>query len=561
MLFGDYTLYTEKTISVTVAAILRNPTAWHGTRFTDPIAYGINAGNKRLVYADLSDQGNPRLVCKEGNAAEYGLRSELAEITIISGEQARVIDEIISIVQLTDDFYRRGGELVRVVSGQICVVNALWLMDYLSRCIRFLRPMKDGSLRHIDISRKLCDLVLVKVWELEVPPLRGVITAPTMRRDGTLVQKPGYDAQTALYLVAHGGPRIRNIKFSTRRLREAFAELWAPFSEFPFVSAHDRGVMLAAIFTAIVRRSLPSAPAFSFDAPSAASGKTLLASCLCVLSGQQPAPLPECGSDEEQRKRLLAVLREGAPVIFLDNIRGEFSSSALEAFLTSAEFKDRLLGQTEMLTFPTDVLVLISGNNFLPKGDLYRRILTARIDAGTDSPERRAFRIDPLEYCRENRQGMVGAALMLMGAYLKAGKRRMTRDRLASYEAWDDIVRQAVIWMGAEGIADVADPTHCIHVAKTREPERRQLGQFLVEAWELFGDGRWRVRDLIVLANTDLRGILAEIAGQHGEINALRLGRWIEHRCDVRVDGLVLQRAGEERRSALWRVSPSLNQT
>ena len=199
MLFGDYTLYTETNTPLTVADILRSPEVWHGKRFIDPLAAGFKVG-KGLVYADLSGQADPRLLGKEGNALEYALRSELAEIWIIPGDQARVVDEIVGIIQLTDDFYRRGGELVRIVDRDIRVVNALWLTDYLSRCIRFLRPTR-GGMRQTDIARRFCDLVLVKIWELDVPPLRGVMTAPTMRRDGTVVQKPGYDAQTALYLV------------------------------------------------------------------------------------------------------------------------------------------------------------------------------------------------------------------------------------------------------------------------------------------------------------------------------------------------------------------------
>jgi hypothetical protein len=43
------------------------------------------------------------------------------------------------------------------------------------------------------------------------------------------------------------------------------------------VSDDDRAVAVAAILTALVRRTLPLAPAFSFDAPAASSGKTLLA--------------------------------------------------------------------------------------------------------------------------------------------------------------------------------------------------------------------------------------------------------------------------------------------
>ena len=39
-----------------------------------------------------------------------------------------------------------------------------------------------------------------------VPPLRGIIGAPVLRRDGTLLQKPGYDPATGLYLAVQRRP-------------------------------------------------------------------------------------------------------------------------------------------------------------------------------------------------------------------------------------------------------------------------------------------------------------------------------------------------------------------
>src|SRR5262249_36533782 len=152
-----------------------------------------------------------------------------------------------------------------------------------------------------------------------------------------------------------------------------------------------RAVMFAAGLTAVVRPTLALAPAFAFDAPSAGTGKTLLGHCLLALSGMQRQAIPDCRNEEETRKRLLSALRSGQPCILLDNIRGQFGSSALEAMLTTEVYSDRLLGGSTMLALPNNALVLISGNNFRPAGDLWRRLLTSRIDAGVEAPERRTF--------------------------------------------------------------------------------------------------------------------------------------------------------------------------
>ena len=202
---------------------------------------------------------------------------------------------------------------------------------------------------------------------------------------------------------------------------------------------------------------------------------------------------------------------------------------------------------------------MISGNNFHPKGDLYRRILQARIDPESDSPERRSFMLEPLEYCREHRQTLVAAGLTLLRGFVSAGKPRLTRDRLASFERWDDIIRQCVLWIAEKGIAELGDPTACIEAAKEKEPERQKLAAFL-EAAASITQGKWRVADLIRQAGSLLDGASAlhdaidEIAGERGSINPRILGRWIERQDGARIAGFYLERCGTRQRAALWRI-------
>jgi hypothetical protein len=350
-------------------------------------------------------------------------------------------------------------------------------------------------------------------------------------------------------------------------LCNAWNTLWRPFAEFPYASLGDRGSALAAILTAIVRRSLPRAPAFSFDAPSAGSGKTLLATCIAELAGGAVAVIPECREEEELRKRLLSSLRAGQPSILLDNVKGQFASSALEAFLTDDHYSDRVLGVSQMLRLPTNVLVLISGNNFVPRGDLWRRIVTARIDPRAEHAERRSFALDARAHCRENRQALIAAALTLLRGFIEAGQPRATPDRLASFELWDDLVRQCVLWLAQENIAALGDPAASIAGAKEREPERQKLAGFLETTAAVMGvapEGKpWRTGDLIQKAinapaydeqAVALHDVLLEIAGERHSINPRILGRWIERHTDDRCNGLHITRAGERCRAVLWQI-------
>lgn len=381
-----------------------------------------------------------------------------------------------------------------------------------------------------------------------------------------MIDQPGFDSATGLLLYPANWPSIPDHPDHSQ-LRQAWRILWRPFSEFPYASDEDRGAIVAAILTATVRRALPRAPAINFDAPSAGSGKTLLAICIAELAGGEVAVISGCQDEEELRKRLWSSLRAGHVSILLDNVKGQFTSAAFEAFLTDDNYSDRLLGASQMLPLPTNVLVLVSGNNFQPRGDLWRRIITARIDPKAERAERRSFTLDARLYCRENRQGLVVAALTLLRGFIKAGKPRSTQDRLASFEAWDDLVRQCVLWMAQEAIAPLSDPTASVADAKDKEPDRQQLMAFLETVAAAMGIGshgvRWRTSDLIQKAKNAplcdenaqaLHDVLLEIAGERQSINPRILGRWIERHTDDRCGGLYVTRAGERCRAALWRI-------
>jgi hypothetical protein len=111
---------------------------------------------------------------------------------------------------------------------------------------------------------------------------------------------------------------------------------------------------MAAFITALIRRSLRSAPLFAFSAPKMASGKTLLASCVgYIATGRAPAMMTQGDDSESERKRLFALLLEGVPIIVIDNLERPLASDALCSILTEPVFSDRLLGVSRTASVPT----------------------------------------------------------------------------------------------------------------------------------------------------------------------------------------------------------------
>src|SRR3954470_5614338 len=100
-------------------------------------------------------------------------------------------------------------------------------------------------------------------------------------------------------------------------------------------------------------------------------GKTLLATIAgYVATGRAPAMMSQADDPESERKRLLAVLLEGAPLVVIDNVERQLKSDALCSVLTEPLFTDRLLGFSKTATAPTNALFIATGNNIVVAGDL-----------------------------------------------------------------------------------------------------------------------------------------------------------------------------------------------
>lgn len=264
-----------------------------------------------------------------------------------------------------------------------------------------------------------------------------------------------------------------------------------PFLKFPFMSPADRGILLSALLTATVRASIPTSPAFGFDAPVQGSGKTLLANCVGALAmGEAPPVYPHTGGrdDEEVRKRLFSLLRYGSRAVVWDNVIGTFDSPSLAAMLTSQNVTDRILAKSEVVSVPNNAIILLTGNNLTLFGDMARRVLICRIDPRTDKPFARECGMDPLAYVLKNRVKLTVAALTVLRGYL-ANKPSKAPGSMASFEGWDNMVRQTVAWVDQDiHPKQYGDPMDAIIEAQSADPEQEILGEVL-EAWsELFGD-------------------------------------------------------------------------
>ena len=118
-----------------------------------------------------------------------------------------------------------------------------------------------------------------------LPSLACVARQPYFREsDGELIRQPGYD-KTAHRFGVFDARHFVIPDPTPDAARAALALLEELLTEFHFVAATDKAAALAAIFTAVVRATLPHAPAFHVRAPVFGSGKTYLCELIGAFAG------------------------------------------------------------------------------------------------------------------------------------------------------------------------------------------------------------------------------------------------------------------------------------
>ncbi len=558
VLMGDFVLVTQDGDEVTVGDVLDNPARWHGARFADPLEPEY-AGDHRIAWANLRGGGKPFIFSHAHGGQRFTLARPARRVLLANGDRARIVDNVLAALRVDGevfDFGEGAGGIARVAGDNVIPVSRDWLLDFIDRTVAFFKMRKAGDAfveAPADAPATLAASILAKGGERGFRRLVAVTTAPTLRADGSVLDEPGHDeASGLLYLAGLDAPRVPRAPSASDAV-DALRVLWEPVRLFPFGDDTDRGVMLAAMLTACLRARLPTAPGFAFDAPAAGSGKTLLGKVLGILAtGESPAVLPPAGErDDEARKRLFAALRDGRRVLLWDNVREPLGGAAIDAFLTAPTFADRVLGVSETAVLPNRALFVATGNNLRLVGDTCRRVLVARIDPQDERPYGRRFAFDPEQTVRGQRVRLVVAALTIIRAWIAAGRPRLATGSTASFEQWDELVRQPVLWVASEAarrddaLPGFADPCDAVLRAFANDPETAKLAAMLATWDTCFGSRPTAVKDAIRHSETPgtdatvqaLADAIDEVAGERGRANSRILGRWIERQVGRRHGG------------------------
>jgi len=417
--------------------------------------------------------------------------------------------------------------------------TAEWLTLQASRFLKFVIPTEKGEKR-VAPKPDMMKPLEVAIEERKFPSVNGLVATPTLARN-----EPGYDHASKLYL-SFEPDAFGDIPFepSKEDARVALEALSKPVRCFPFDSEADKSVWLAAMLTAVVRGQLSRCPAFIFDAPSAGSGKTYLCEMVGVLGlGVKPPAASWGESEEENSKVLFAMLREADPVMLFDNVTNEIGSADLCKALTSSTIKGRILGVSENAILGTRTLMMFNGNNVRVAGDMTRRAVRCRVDAKMEKPEERSFDFHPVTYVEENRSALVAAALIVLRAYVAAGKPAKL-PTFNSFEDWD-LVRGALVWLGE------VDPFETVRALKSNDPRREQTAELFIALLKVFGmDCEFRSAE-VDEAKTELYRVVKGLIGR-AEFNTQAIGQLLKRASGKPLMGVTLRSRKNSTEQTLW---------
>ena len=495
----------------------------------------------------------PRIYVRGGGLADEATQAEQA-----------LIDAGIPI-------YQRGGSLVRPVIeeadaskgrrtkvAKLVEVTAEHLIDKLCTTAVWFKKNGDTD-RKVNPTHAVANILLNREGNWKFPVVAGVISAPTLRPDGTILETSGYDPVTRLILVEPPPmPPIPELPTKEDAV-QALKLLNELLSEFPFVDNASRSAALSALITPVVRGAFSVAPMHAGRASTPGSGKSFLIDTAAAIATGQICPVMSAGQKEEEtEKRLGAALLASQPLISIDNVNSELGGDALCQAIERPIVDIRVLGESRRVRIESRATLFATGNHIILHGDMTRRVLIFTLDPGLERPELRQFNHNPVDEVLSDRGKYIAAALIVVRAYIVAGSPSLAK-ALASFEEWSNTVRSALIWLG------MTDPVQTMETARREDPVLQNMRAVLHSLRECLGyEVKCTAAEIAKIAwEKDSAGdykypelrdaVIQALNSKDGLISANLLGKWLRRHKERIVDGMRLeQQVDEHGHAAQW---------
>jgi hypothetical protein len=391
-----------------------------------------------------------------------------------------------------------------------------------------------------------------------IRPLTGIIEAPTIRRDGSILQASGYDAATGLVFDRRAEFPLVPESPSQEEVSDSLKSLFHVICDFPCASDADRSAWVSLVLSMIGRPCVDGCvPMFPITANIRGSGKSMVVDAASIIAyGHRAARHTFAGDDKEMGKVITSLAIRGASSVLFDNLNVQLRGGALDAALTATTWNDRILGESKMTgDLPMRIVFTATGNNLAYGTDIARRVLPIRLVSALAEPETRSNFVhrDLLRWVASERPRLAVAALTVLRGYYAAGCPVQGNGEFGSFQEWSRIIRGAVVWAGG------ADPLQTRESAKANDESTLLLSKLLrgIELSDL-GAGLL-VKQIQSIAESGdgegadcLREAIAEVCGD--KFNSRAFGRRLSSYEDRVYDGRYLTSSGAGGGVLRWRV-------
>ena len=320
---------------------------------------------------------------------------------------------------------------------------------------------KEGksSARQVEVTPPqgaLAAALAPKEWP-NLRPLFGIVGAPVLRPDGTLLQQPGYDPDTGLYLASKVPLDPVPAEPAEAQVRAAREFLLTSFlGDFLWVADADKANYVGLLVTPILRSYLRTLIPFGVvTSTMPGSGKTILTCGLGMLYGQRV--LTWTSSDDELRKAITSVLADPVGTIIFDNLAEGtvIDSPVLARLITDRTWADRLLGKNTTAAFANDRVWTATGNNLRLGGDMRTRSVLVSLNPDMPHPEERTgFTIPDLDQWilfPANQREVLWHLLVLVTDWTRAGAPRQAGLTMRQFTPWAEAIGGFLAHHGIKG--------------------------------------------------------------------------------------------------------------
>ena len=461
------------------------------------------------------------------------------------------------------------------------------LMEALSEVIDFVKYNKrEKEWVSCDAPDKLIAVLLARRGDWSFPSVRGVLTCPTIRPDGSVLRGKGYDPDSRYYMAMPNDLVLPDIPAKPNKVqaRAALKRLTDLLTDFPFVDDVSKAVAVCILMTQVLRCGMECSPLLAVSANAAGTGKSFLIDLASAIALGRPCPIiPPGKNEDETEKGIRTKLLASSPAFSVDNVHVGLNMPLLNMATERTHISIRMFGVLEEVEVENSVVIYMTGNNLPIIDEQGRRTVRCQLDAMVENPEFRPFQVNPIDTVMADRGRYIADILTIARAYLtyreSGGPRPDIPPMGDSHKAWSKLVREPLVWL------DMEDVIKSQAISRDSDPVTSRL-EAIIEAWHAaFGTAAHTLAEAVKFATTppvffatsqtdidqanydthkaNQEGLLAALrdgfaAGKDG-VNTHGLGNWLR-RFEGRVcGGLKFIRAKEEdtkhKAGGKWRLS------